>query len=169
MAGALDRILRDFKLCSVSVEDNPLEISVSRVRNGILDFAIGNADADVSLSDFTVEHLMDCPFVIVCKRGHPLENSTRLEQLRNANWWVTGEFNVCQRKYPLFNDMSLRQSLHTRSHIVGLPMVFNFFFPCATLLRSSEKIQGVFVSGSNKRFKCNRALFPDLSKKCTPK
>lgn len=128
MAGALDRILRDFKLCSVSVEDNPLEISVSRVRNGILDFAIGNADADVSLSDFTVEHLMDCPFVIVCKRGHPLENSTRLEQLRNANWWVTGEFNVCQRKYPLFNDMSLRQSLHTRSHIVGLPMVFNYSF-----------------------------------------
>ncbi len=125
---ALGRLIREFEHCNISVEDNPLELNLSRVRDGTLDFAIGNAGADVSLSDFMVEPLMDCPFAVVCKKGHPLENATRLEQLINANWWVTGEFKVCQQTMSMFNDLGRNQSFYTRSHIAGLPMIFNHGF-----------------------------------------
>lgn len=128
MPPAIDRVLKVFRRCEISVEDNPLEISTKRVREGSLDFAVGNRDADVSLADLVSEPLMDCPFAVACRRGHPLEHSTRLEQLQNANWWITGEFKVCRKKRSDFQSLLINQSLHTRSHIVGLPLVFDYSF-----------------------------------------
>lgn len=125
---AVDRLLKDFQHCQLSVEDNPLEINLSRVRDGTLDLAVGNADADVSLTEFAVEPLMDCPFAVVCRKGHPLENATRFEEIQNANWWITGELKVCMRKRADFREINLNQSLHTRSHIVGLPLIFSHSF-----------------------------------------
>lgn len=125
---AVDKILKDFHHCQLSIEDNPLEINLSRVRDGTLDFAVGNADADVSLTEFTVEPLMDCPFAIVCRKGHPLENVTQIEEIQNANWWITGELKVCIKKRKDFRNLNLNQSLHTRSHIVGLPLIFSHSF-----------------------------------------
>lgn len=128
MNGALNQLFEKIPHLEINIEDNPLEINVARVRNGTLDFAIGNVGADVSLTDFTVEPLMECPFAVVCRKGHPLENSTHIEQLQNAKWWVTGEFKVCMRERSDFNFLSLPQTLHTRSHIVGLPLIFDSSF-----------------------------------------
>lgn len=125
---SVDRLLKSFNHCQLSVEDNPLEINLFRVRDGTLDFAVGNSDADVSFTEFTVEPLMDCPFAIVCRKGHPLEHSTSFEEIQNANWWITGELKVCMRKLREFRKINLNQSLHTRSHIVGLPLIFSHSF-----------------------------------------
>ncbi|MCG5029856.1 LysR family transcriptional regulator [Mesosutterella sp. OilRF-GAM-744-9] len=119
---ALERMMNSFLDLSVHVEDNPIGQNIQHLRSGYLDLAVGNADADASFSEFTSEHLFDCPFRFVCAKGHPLEHATRLEELSEARWWVTGELQICMRKNSRFAHFSVRQGLDTRSHLVGVPL-----------------------------------------------
>jgi LysR family tdc operon transcriptional activator len=122
---ALDYLMREFPNCRVHVDDNPIERHIEQLKNGFLDFAIGNGGSDVSFSDFIVEPLFDCPFYIACAKGHPLENATHLSELANANWWITGEHRVMERENFEFKAFNLRKSLSTRAFLLGSEMVLN--------------------------------------------
>lgn len=113
--------MNSFPDLSVHVEDNPIGQNIQHLRSGYLDLAVGNADA--SFSEFSSEHLFDCPFRFVCAKGHPLEHATRLEELSEARWWGTGELQICMRKNPRFAHFSVRHGLDTRSHLVGVPLL----------------------------------------------
>ena len=75
---ALECLMDEFPNCRIHVDDNPIERHIKQLRNGFLDFAIGNGGSEVSLSEFIVEPLFECPFYITCVKGHPLENATHL-------------------------------------------------------------------------------------------
>lgn len=122
---ALSSLMKEFPQCRIHVDDNPLERHIENLKNGFLDFAIGNAGCDVSLSDFIVEPLFDCRFYFVCAKGHPLEKTTHLSDLAEANWWITGQHRIMERENLEFKSFNLRKSLSTRSFILGSEMVIN--------------------------------------------
>ena len=120
---ALRYLMQDYPNCRVHVDDNPIERHIEQLKNGFLDFAIGNGGSNVSLSDFIVEPLFDCPFYVTCAKGHPLENATHLSELSEANWWITGQHRVTERKNFEFKTFNLRKSLSTRAFLLGSEMV----------------------------------------------
>ena len=122
---ALGFMMKEFPQCRFHVDDNPIERNIEQLRNGFLDFAIGNLDSGVSLTDFDTEPLFECPFYIVCEKSNPLAGADSLRALKDANWWVTGEHRIMERKNLEFRLLNMRKSLSTRSFIVGMPMVLN--------------------------------------------
>ena len=122
---ALGHFMREFPNCRVHVDDNPIERHIEQLKNGFLDFAIGNGGSNVSFADFIVEPLFDCPFYIACAKGHPLEKATHLSQLADANWWITGEHRVMERENLEFKTFNLRKSLSTRAFLLGSDMVLH--------------------------------------------
>ena len=120
---ALSSLAREFPLCRYHVEEGPLERHAEQLRRGVLDFAIGNADAEVAFGDFVSEPLFECPFFFVCAKGSPYEKARKLSDLEGARWWVTGEHRVMERKDLRFRTLSMEGSLSTRSNTVGIPMI----------------------------------------------
>ena len=120
---AVNLLMNRYPQLQVHVDDNPIGQNIQLLRHGVLDMAIGNADAEASFSEFKVEHLFDCPFKICCAKGHPLENAKSFAELKDARWWVTGELQICSRKNPNFAGLTVRQGLDTRSHLVGIPLI----------------------------------------------
>ena len=120
---AIRQLMCEFPESSCHVDDNPLGRNMKHIRDGFLDFAIGNANADASFSDFEQEALFECPFYVCCRRGHPLEKATKLEDLLGGSWWITGQHRVTETKYPIFTDFKAKRSFSTRSFMVGYPMI----------------------------------------------
>lgn len=122
---ALGYMMKEYPQCRFHVDDNPIDRNMERIRNGFLDFAIGNLDSGVSFSDFDIEPLFECPFYIVCEKSNPLSGANSLKALKDANWWVTGQHRIMERKNLEFRVLNMRKSLSTRSFIVGMPMVLH--------------------------------------------
>lgn len=122
---ALGFMMKEFPRCRFHVDDNSIERNIEQIRTGFLDFAIGNVDSGISLSDFDTEPLFECPFYIVCAKSNPLAGATSLLHLKDANWWVTGEHRIMERKNLEFLLLNMKKSLSTRSFIVGMPMVLH--------------------------------------------
>ena len=120
---AVRQLMREFPESSCHIDDAPIERNMKHIRDGYLDFAIGKADANVSFSEFEQEALFECPFYICCRKGHPLENSTKLEDLLGASWWITGHHRVMETTYPIFTEFKAKRAFSTRSFIVGYPML----------------------------------------------
>lgn len=120
---ALSALGREIPGCEFHVEAGPIERHLPQLRDGTLDFAIGNADANISLAALALEPLFECPFYFVCARGNPFENARSLAELSGAKWWITGEHRVMERKSSAFRAIVSRQILSTRTNTVGIPMV----------------------------------------------
>lgn len=129
---ALGYFMKEFPQCRFHVDDNPMERHVEQLRNGYLDFAIGNLDSGVSLTDFVIEPLMECPFYICCAKTSPYADARSLTELHSAQWWITGEHRVVERMNLEFCQFNSRKSISTRSFIVGISMVLNYGY-CALL------------------------------------
>jgi LysR family tdc operon transcriptional activator len=120
---ALSSLGREFPECEFHVEAGPIERHLPQLRDGTLDFAIGNAEAKLSGGDLALEPLFECPFFFVCARGSAYESARSLSELSGARWWITGEHRVMERKSSAFRALAKGQSLSTRSNTVGIQMV----------------------------------------------
>lgn len=122
---SLGYLMREFPNCRVHFESGSLDRHIEQLKNGFLDFAIGNGNIMSSLSEFLVEPLFSCPFYIVCAKGNPLEKARHLEDLIDANWWITGHHCVEERQNLEFKTFNLRKSLSTKDFVLGFEMILN--------------------------------------------
>lgn len=151
---ALGYLMQEFPNCRVHIDDNPIERHIEQLKNGFLDFAIGNGGSNVSFADFIVEPLFDCPFYIACAKGHPLEKATHLSELVDANWWITGEHRVMERENLEFKTFNLRKSLSTRAFLLGSEMVLqNGYIALLSSVQIKKLINQVSIIPIN-NFEC---------------
>jgi len=75
-----------FPQSKLLIKEGQLSVLLPALREGKLDFAIGTAGPGFPLEDLVREPLFTAPFGIIARRGHPLANATRLEELQDARW-----------------------------------------------------------------------------------
>ena len=63
-------------------------VSLPRLRNGELDFVVAPHIPSMPAQEFECEDLLLYQNVVIARQGHPLENSSSLHQLLEADWVV---------------------------------------------------------------------------------
>lgn len=120
---AMTRLMQSVPQCRMTVEVVPFAMSLERVEKGILDFAVGYADENVSLAGFTVEPLMRCPCAVACAIGHRLSRATTFAELAGASWVVNEEFEIWQRTAPKGFQIDPRYLVKTQGYFLTNQMV----------------------------------------------
>lgn len=84
----VDEFRKRLPKATLHVKEGQLSSLLPDLREGRLDFAIGTISSDVPLSEFVEEPLFQASFGVMCRKNHPLANSTSLEELRSAKWFI---------------------------------------------------------------------------------
>jgi LysR family transcriptional regulator of abg operon len=97
-----------FRRVSVHLASGPAGVLMSRIREGRLDFAITLVSSHTDMTDLAATTMDIAHPAIVCRRGHPLQHATQLQQLRQAEWINTGPAGKrglpSSRLYDMFAD-----------------------------------------------------------------
>ena len=126
------------------------------MRNGQIDFYVGPVNPEKAEKDFLVEKLFDNQRYIYARKGHPLANASRLEELRGAKWLKpTGAGRAIGDFTDPFVEQGLprpHDSVHTDSILstllaiaktdllAQLPSVWRGYSPLSDYLVALEKI-----------------------------
>jgi LysR family transcriptional regulator, regulator for genes of the gallate degradation pathway len=89
LAAALGRLLRRFPNVQVSLDEGSYDRLIAALKRGELDMLIGALRHDPHDSEIEERFLFDDPYVVVCRRGHPLAGPTRhpgRDDLAAQNW-----------------------------------------------------------------------------------
>lgn len=82
----VERFRKQMPLAELTLEEGMLALVLPALRDGTIDFAVAApATEDVGL-EFEFEPLETLETMIACRRGHPLENATDWQQLRDCTW-----------------------------------------------------------------------------------
>lgn len=86
---------------TITIIEGQLSELIASLRLGRLDFFIGIASPEISMSEFFVEKSIKTEFHIIARKGHPLANSQSLSQLQGAKWYFphsnTGYYKNLER------------------------------------------------------------------------
>lgn len=72
LAPALGRLLHRFPHVEVSLEEGSYDHLTAKLKQGRLDMLLGALRSDARETELEERHLFDDPYVVVCRRGHPL-------------------------------------------------------------------------------------------------
>lgn len=87
----------------LDVLDGVFPTAEAKLRNGELDCYVGPAPDTMAGSELLVETLFENTRVIICRRGHPLNQARSLAELENAEWVGTSvTFRPEEELGPLF-------------------------------------------------------------------
>ncbi|MEM5421188.1 LysR substrate-binding domain-containing protein [Paraburkholderia ferrariae] len=128
---------RRFPKISVHLASGPSNVLMSRIREANLDFAITLVSHGTDMSDLSSTVLKPARPAIVCRRGHPLENATSLQELSQAEWVNTGRYgrpgSPVNRLHDLFADagceppnvvLTIESLFDTLSMVVNSDLLF---------------------------------------------
>ncbi|SFN99030.1 DNA-binding transcriptional regulator, LysR family [Variovorax sp. PDC80] len=90
LGDALKDFRKSFSDVNVRLISGAFSVMFTELRAGALDFSIGPRPPEALGGEFSVEHLFTNSRAVVCRRGHPLGDSTSLLDLINAEWLVSG-------------------------------------------------------------------------------
>ncbi|XKM13603.1 LysR substrate-binding domain-containing protein [Orbaceae bacterium ac157xtp] len=109
---------------SLFLQEGQLSTLMPNLRNNKLDFAIGSVSENIPLHEFVEEPLFKASFTILCRKGHPLERSTNLEQLANANWIIPAtDMGYYHELQNIFDGVINTSFLSTDSMVCGLNLI----------------------------------------------
>lgn len=77
LAPALGRLLHRFPHVEVSLEEGSYGSLTAALKQGKLDMLLGALRSDPRETELEERHLFDDPYVVVCRRGHPLAQRSR--------------------------------------------------------------------------------------------
>ncbi len=90
LPGALARLRARWPQVQVRVVDAVYPRSLTALRAGEVDLAVGPMPAQETAVDLRVQRLFDARQVLIVRPGHPLAGATTLAELQHAAWIVTG-------------------------------------------------------------------------------
>ncbi|WP_025118923.1 MULTISPECIES: LysR substrate-binding domain-containing protein [unclassified Serratia (in: enterobacteria)] len=86
---------------TITIIEGQLPELITSLRLGRLDFFIGIASPEISMSEFFVEKSIKTEFLIIARKDHPLAKSQSLSQLQGAKWYFphanTGYYKNLER------------------------------------------------------------------------
>jgi len=88
---AVRRFQEYFPKTNIKLTEGQLTELLPALRTGQLDFAISIIVNDISMSEFALDSLFTIPFCIVARKGHPLEHSTSIAELKDAHWCLPSD------------------------------------------------------------------------------
>lgn len=88
--GVLPDVIERFRarmpLAELTLDEGMMPLVLPALRDGAIDFAVAAPTVEALGSEFEFEALGTLETVIVCRRGHPLEQATQWKQLVDATW-----------------------------------------------------------------------------------
>lgn len=90
LPGALARLHARWPQVVVRIIDTLYPDSLTLVRNGDIDIALGPLPADGAGSDLHVQTLFESQLVLVVREGHPKASARALAELVESGWVITG-------------------------------------------------------------------------------
>jgi DNA-binding transcriptional LysR family regulator len=89
LPSTLDRFRRRFPGIRVKVVEGTYPMLEADIRDGLIDLYFGPVTKPQQHTNMSIKPLMANPRIIVCRRGHPLQHATTLEELVDAEWLTT--------------------------------------------------------------------------------
>ncbi|CAI2135465.1 HTH-type transcriptional regulator AbgR [Serratia fonticola] len=130
---AISHFHENFPQVSINLKEGELSDLLPALRSGKLDFAIAATVSDsIPNSEFIEEPFFNAPFAILAHREHPLAQSTTLDQLNGAKWYLptsqTGYYSQIEKL--LFPDGHQTRQTVVRSDtgIAATPWILNAQF-----------------------------------------
>jgi LysR family tdc operon transcriptional activator len=129
----LSSVIKDFKKrhpsTNILLKEAQLSTLLPSLREGLLDFAVGTLDEIMPLGEFIVEPLFTAPFSIVARKGHPLIQSTSLDDLKHAKWLLPetnmGYYNNISKVIPFDFSSNECAPVFSDSSVCIINMVAN--------------------------------------------
>lgn len=129
----LSSVIKDYKKrhpsINVLLKEAQLSTLLPSLREGLLDFAVGTLDEIMPLGEFIVEPLFTAPFSIVARKGHPLIQSTSLDDLKHAKWLLPetnmGYYNNINKVIPFDFSSNECAPVFSDSSVCIINMVAN--------------------------------------------
>ncbi len=101
MPSLINKFQEQHPASSITIVEGQLSELMTSLRLGRLDFFIGIASPEISMSEFSVEYSINAEFCIIARNGHPLIKSTSLDQLKGAKWYFpnarTGHYKTLEK------------------------------------------------------------------------
>jgi len=88
----------EFPKTSINLLEGQLTELLPKARSGELDFCISIIADDIPIDDFVIDAFFSMPFYIVARKGHPLEKSTSIADLNNADWCLPSNLSGYQKE-----------------------------------------------------------------------
>lgn len=114
---------------NITIIEGQLCELVSSLRLGRLDFFIGIASPEISMSEFVVEQTINAEFCIIARKGHALSNCRSLSELQGAKWYFpstrTGYYKDLERFIFPKGKVSKDTIIYGDSMTIGEQLVLN--------------------------------------------
>ncbi|MCR9385962.1 LysR substrate-binding domain-containing protein [Vibrio metoecus] len=86
----MPQVIRKFRMkyphVRIKIQEGQLEMHIEQLRQGKLDFAINTVQSDLDLHEFTKEKVIEMPFKLMARKGHPKLKEQNLEALLTCDW-----------------------------------------------------------------------------------
>ncbi len=82
----IQRFRKRMPLAELTLEEGMMPLVLPALRDGTVDFAVAALAHEAVSSDFAFEPLRTLETVVVCRRGHQLENTTEWRDLMDSEW-----------------------------------------------------------------------------------
>lgn len=86
----MPKVIRKFRLkypnVKIKIQEGQLDLHIEQLRQGKLDFAINTVQSNLSLHDLSQEKIIEMPFRLLARKGHPKLNEHKLEELLECDW-----------------------------------------------------------------------------------
>ncbi len=119
---------------NITIIEGQLCELVTSLRLGRLDFFIGIASPEISMSEFVVEQPINAEFCIIARKDHPLSHCRSLSELQGAKWYFpstrTGYYKELEKFIFPKGKMSKDAVIYGDSMTIGEQLVLNedYFF-----------------------------------------
>jgi len=90
LPGALKEFRKKFPDANVRVISAGYTVAFNELRAGAIDFCLGRRPSGALSEEFSVQHIFTNTRSVICRKDHPMRNSTSLSDLLDAGWLVSG-------------------------------------------------------------------------------
>ncbi|HFZ8993343.1 TPA: LysR family transcriptional regulator [Citrobacter freundii] len=149
MPAVISRFHQQHPQVKVRIMEGQLLSMINELRQGELDFTIntyykGNYD-----HEFTFEKLLEKPFAVFCRSGHPATDARSIEELLKYSWTMPTPRGSYYRQ--------LEEQLKDRAQTPNISVVCETFSACINLVAKSD-----FLSILPQELGCDPLLAPNL-------
>jgi LysR family transcriptional regulator, regulator for genes of the gallate degradation pathway len=121
----LSKFISVYKSANITVINGPYDALLGKLRAGSLDFLVGLLKNPAPADDVIEEELMQDPYVIAVRKGHPLANKKEITRadIAGFNWILAPSLACASRRIAFENTFPGLGGLHPNVETHSLPTI----------------------------------------------
>jgi LysR family transcriptional regulator of gallate degradation len=125
LTSTLSKFISVYKSANITVINGPYDALLGKLRAGSLDFLVGLLKNPAPADDVIEEELMQDPYVIAVRKGHPLANKKEITRadLAGFNWILAPSLACASRRIAFENTFPGLGRLHPNVETHSLPTI----------------------------------------------